>query len=35
MYSKSDDIEIIINDEANEIIEECFKSILNRYQNDL
>ena len=31
MHSKSDDREIIINDEADEIIEELFKSLKNRY----
>ena len=27
--------EIIINDEADEVIEELFKSLLNKYQNNL
>ena len=31
MHSKSDNIEIIINDEENEIIKELFDSIKNRY----
>ena len=31
MHSKSDDREIIINDEADEVIEELFKSLKNRY----
>ena len=35
MHSKSDNIEIMINDEADEVIEELFKSLLNRYQNNL
>ena len=35
MHSKSDNIEIVINDEADEVIEELFKSTLNRYQNNL
>ena len=32
---KRDDIEIMINDEADEVIEELFKSLKNRYQNNL
>ena len=35
MYSKSDNIEIIINDEANEVPKKRFKSLRNRYQNNL
>ena len=35
MYSKSDNIEIMINDEADEIIRELFYSLKNRYQNNL
>ena len=35
MYSKSDNIEIMINDEADKIIEELFDSLKNRYQNYL
>ena len=35
MHSKSDNIEIMINDDADEVIEELFKSLKNRYQNDL
>ena len=35
MHSKSDNIEIVINDEANEDIKELFDSLRNRYQNDL
>ena len=34
-HSKSDDIEIVINDEADEVIEELFQSILSRYQIEL
>ena len=33
MYSKSDSTEIMINDEADEVIEELFDSL--KYQNDL
>ena len=32
MHSKSDKIEIMINDKADEIIKKCFESLLNRYQ---
>ena len=32
MHSKSDNIEITINDWADEVIEEMFKSFLNRYE---
>ena len=32
MHSKSNDINITINDKANEIIEELFESLLSRYQ---
>ena len=35
MHSKSDNIEIMINDETNEIIEELFQSLKDRYQNNL
>ena len=35
MHSKSDNIEILINDEADEVIEGLFKSLLSRYQNNL
>ena len=35
MHSKSYNIEIMINDEANEGIEELFNSLQNRYQNNL
>ena len=35
MHSKSDNIEIMISDEADETIKELFHSFKNRYQNDL
>ena len=35
MHSKIDNIEIMINDEAGEVIEELFDSLKNRYQNNL
>ena len=35
MNSKSDGIEIMINDEADEVIKELFDSLNNRYQNNL
>ena len=35
MYSKSNNIEIMINDEADEAIEKLFESLKNRYQNNL
>ena len=35
MHSKNDNIEIIINDKADENKEELFKSLKNRYQNNL
>ena len=35
MHSKSGSIEIMINDEANEVIKELFDSLKNRYQNNL
>ena len=35
MHSKSDNTEVMINDEADEAIEELFKSLLHRYQNNL
>ena len=35
MHSKSDNIEIMISDEANEVIKELFDSLKNRYQNNL
>ena len=35
MHSKSDNIEILINDEADEVIKELFDSLKNRYQDNL
>ena len=35
MHSKSDNIEIMSNDEADEVIKELFDSLKNRYQNNL
>ena len=35
MHSKSVNIEIMINDEADDVIEELFDSLKNRYQNNL
>ena len=35
MDSKSANIEIMIYNEADELIEELFESLLNRYQNNL
>ena len=35
MHSKSDNVEIMIGSETNEIIEELFKSLLQRYQEGL
>ena len=35
MHSKKDNIEIMINDEADEIIKELSDSVKNRYQNNL
>ena len=35
MHSKSDNIEIMINDEADEVIKEHFDSLKNRNQNSL
>ena len=32
MHSKTDIIEIVINDKADEVIEKRFESLLNRYQ---
>ena len=31
-HSKSDNIEILINDKSDEVIEKLFESFLNRYQ---
>ena len=35
MHSKSNKKEIMINDEADEVIKELFDSLKNRYQNNL
>ena len=35
MHSKSDNIEIMINDVTDKIIERLFNSLKNRYQNNL
>ena len=35
MHSKNDNIQIMINDDANEVIKEFFDSVKNRYQNNL
>ena len=35
MHSKSDNIEIMVNDGADEAIKELFDSVKNRYQIDL
>ena len=35
MHAKSDDVEIMIGSETNQIIEELFKSLLQRYQEVL
>ena len=35
MHSKSDNIEIMINDEADKVIKELFDSLKNRYQYNL
>ena len=35
MHSKSDNMEIMINDETDEVIKEIFHSLKNRYQNNL
>ena len=35
MHSKSDNIQIMINDEADGIIKEFFDSLKKRYQNNL
>ena len=35
MHLKSDNIEIMINDEADKVIEELLKSLQNRCQNNL
>ena len=35
MHSKSDNVEIMINDEAEEVIKELFYLLKNKYQNNL
>ena len=35
MLSKSDNLEIMISDESDEIIKNLFDSLKNRYQNNL
>ena len=35
MHSKSDKIEILINEKVDEVIEKLFESLLNRYQIEL
>ena len=35
MYTKSDNIEIMIGSDTNEVIEDLFKSLLQRYQENL
>ena len=35
MHSKTNNIEILINDKADEVIKELFDSLKNRYQNNL
>ena len=35
MHSKSDNIEIMINDVADEVTKKLFKSLIKRYQNNL
>ena len=35
MHSKTDNIKIMISDEANEVINKIFDSLKNRYQNNL
>ena len=35
MHSKSDNIEIMISDETDEVIKELFDSLKNTYQNNL
>ena len=35
MHPKSDNIEIMMNDEAEKVIENFFASLNNRYQNNL
>ena len=35
MHSKSDNIEVMINDKSDEVIKELFHSLKNRNQNNL
>ena len=35
MHSKSDNLEIMINEEADEVIKQLFDSLQDRYQNNL
>ena len=35
MHSKSDNVEIMISDEADEVMKELFDSLKSRYQNNL
>ena len=35
MHSKNGNIEIMINDKADEVMKELFDSLKNRYQNNL
>ena len=35
MHSKKDNIEILINDEADEVTKELYDSLKRRYQNNL
>ena len=35
MHSKSDNIEILINDQGDEVIKELFQSLLSRYLIEL
>ena len=35
MHSKSDNIEIMISDEVDEVIKKLFDSLKNKYQNNL
>ena len=35
MHSKSDNVEIMINDEAEEVMKELFYLLKNKYQNNL
>ena len=35
MHSKTDNIEIMINDQADEVIGKIFESVKNRYRNHL